>query len=704
MGDARGTGGEGGAAALDPLLIRTLQEVGAAATTVYLLRPGEEVLWLAVASRHLAEVLQPWGRVALTTPTPGTDAVVGNELIWVNGQEELARRYPRVALTLPYRFALAAAPITAGERRWGALVVLWSSHPPRLTRRERARIGEACTHIAELLQRAEESGRPIVPGAHPHQLPEPEARSAGPAEAIAAVDFAERLPQGAFALDVVGRMMFVNGTAAELLGRPRAELLGRMPWEALPWLDDPIYEDRYRAAVFSQQPVTFTARRPPDRLLEFELYPDSRGMSVCVTPTTSGGGEPIPDDGAAGGPSRVGAIYQLMHLAVTLAEAASVRDVFDLIAEQIGPAFGAQGLVLLLTEGSRLRIVGQRGYDPGALDVLDVTSPQAPTTPSQYVLVNGVPAFFSSPEPLERIYPGITRITGKSAWAYLPLKVSGRPVGCCILSYTEPHFFPEEERTLLTSLAGLLAQALDRARHFDAKQELAHSLQESLLPTVLPTVDGLEVAARYVPATTGLDIGGDFYDLIPLDATTSAAVIGDVQGHNVTAAALMGQVRTAVHAFAAAGAPPGRVLAHTNRLLTDLGRDLFTSCLYVHLDLKTRTACLASAGHPAPLLRRARGRVDTLEIEPGLLLGIEPDVEYPTVEVSLPPDAVLTLYTDGLVETSDTDLDDSIAHLAGALAEARYDSIEELADILLGDRRRAGPLGDDIALLLLNVR
>ncbi|HEX2312467.1 MAG TPA: PAS domain-containing protein, partial [Thermomonospora sp.] len=315
--------GPDGVAALDPLLIRAVQEAGASGGGIYLLRPGEDVLWLAVMSSFLTEMITPWKRVSLTTPAPACDAVVGHELIWVNSQEELARRYPRVALTLPYRFALAAAPIADGDRVWGALVLLWPwTHPPRLSRRERTRITDACGHMAELLRRAEERGRPVEPGPEPHLLPEPRARLTGPLESAAAVDFAERLPEGACCLDVDGRIAYVSGRAAELLGRPRAELLGRLPWRALPWLDDPVYEDRYRAAVFSQQPVSFTAQRPPDVWLVFELFPDTRGMSVCITPTAvPERSAPTRRNGSTASPIRAGALYQLMHLAASLTEA-----------------------------------------------------------------------------------------------------------------------------------------------------------------------------------------------------------------------------------------------------------------------------------------------------------------------------------------------------------------------------------------------
>lgn len=149
-------------------------------------------------------------------------------------------------------------------------------------------------------------------------------------------------------------------------------------------------------------------------------------------------------------------------------------------------------------------------------------------------------------------------------------------------------------------MAGLITQALDRASLYDAKHQLARSLQNALLPPALPTIPGIQAVARYLPTTRGIDVGGDFYDLIRCDATGAAAAIGDVEGHNVNAAALMGQVRTAVHAHAITGAPPGDVLARTNRLMTDIGASLLASCLYAHLDLTHHRAHLATAGHPHP--------------------------------------------------------------------------------------------------------
>lgn len=196
-----------------------------------------------------------------------------------------------------------------------------------------------------------------------------------------------------------------------------------------------------------------------------------------------------------------------------------------------------------------------------------------------------------------------------------------------------------------------------------------------------------------------MDIGGDFYDLIRLSDTMAAAVIGDVQGHDVTAAALMGQVRTAIHAHATSGASPGEVLARTNRLLSELSPDRFTSCLYVHIDLRKRIACLASAGHLPPLFGRPGWRTEAIDSSPGLLLGVDPDAEYATTEVPMPPGSVLALYTDGLIEEPGRSIGDAIDDLAERFMPTSGQPLNDLAESLI-KQATAEQRMDDIAVLL----
>jgi serine phosphatase RsbU (regulator of sigma subunit)/PAS domain-containing protein len=717
---------------LEPVLVDLARRTGASVTAVYLLREDEPVLQLAALGGTPWEMSMPWARVPLDAVSPVSDAVRERRLVWVGGLEEMARRYPRLALVVPYRFALAAAAVATGADTWGGLGLHWpASHPPEPSPKEREAVTGACHRLGLILRHAAEDGRPVRPGAEPLMLPPLRARAPGPAEAQAAADFVERIPGGCCSLGVDGRIAFVSTRAAQLLGADIEGLLGRHPWEALPWLDEPVAEDNYRATVLSREPVSFTALRPPDQWLSFRLTPDATGISVHITPTHSAharssplvpsrpNGVAAPSEASSGGVSsdegssvegssvdvastgttgRAATLYHLMHLAATLSEAVGVRDVVDQVADQVLPAFGAAALALMTAEDGRLRIIGHRGYTADVMERFDAV-PLSSATPAVRTLTTGVPGFYGTFADLRHAYPPAVLQDGMAAWAFLPLITSGHPVGSLVLAYDRPRAFASEERAVLTATAGLIAQALDRARLYDTKHQLAHDLQAALLPHALPDVPGLEVAARYLPATRGMDVGGDFYDLIRLDATTVVAAIGDVEGHNMTAAALMGQVRTAVHANA--GAPPDEVLARTNRLLTDLDPGLFTSCLYAHIDLTGQRACLATAGHPPPLLRRPDGHAEILRLPPGLLLGIDPDVPYSSTEVALPPGSVLAFYTDGLVEAPGVDLEDAVAALARQLERAGPGTLDALAERLIQHARRSAPRSDDIALLLV---
>lgn len=686
---------------LDAVFSETVRRTGASIGALYLLTPDERLLRLDVLCGAPAEFAAPWARTPMAAPAPVAVAVREDRLVWVGSQEEMVRAYPRTAVVLPYPLALLAAPVT-GARRWGALLLMWpATRPPYMTGRERGHITASCRRLARLLEEGVAHGKSLSGDGPPRVVPV-ERRPGAPA--TAAADFAERLPGGSCALNLEGQFTYLSSGACDLLGCEAGRLLGTLPWQSLRWLDDPTYEDRYRAAVISREPVSFTACRPPDQWLDFHLFPDASGISVRIVPS---GAQALPSPAPERStrtvtPAGAGQLYQLTHLAAGLTEVVGVQDVIALIADQIMPAFGAQGLVVSTAEAGRLRITGQRGYDPRIIERLDALPLGTDFTPAGQALASGIPAFFAAPEEMHRMYPEARQVSGRQAWAFLPLIISGRPVGCCVLSYDQPHLFPAEERAVLTSLAGLIAQALDRARLYDAKHELAHGLQQALLPRVLPQVDGLRVAARYLPATQGMDIGGDFYDLIRLGDTAAAAVIGDVQGHNVAAAALMGQVRTAVYAHATLGTPPDQVLARTNELLTDLAPELFTSCLYAHFDFTRRRVCLASAGHPPPLLRLPDRVTRPAVVPPGPLLGIDPDADFPLTEIPLTPGLMLVLYTDGLVETPGVDLDDSFTRLAHHLAQADEQNLDLLIDDLLSKADTAGQRTDDVAILVLH--
>ncbi|GHE06027.1 hypothetical protein GCM10010339_44350 [Streptomyces alanosinicus] len=685
-------------------LVAMMHEVHAHSGAVYLLRSDEPVLEMAVHAGMPRAFAAPWERVGLSAPIPVADAARERRLVWVGGEEAMARCYPRIAVVLPYPFALAALPVATEQRVYGAVFVTWpGAHPPELSDAERDQLWAACDRLALRLERGAWEEGPLS-GHEGDMVATPLGGVADTLGSVEAARMVSRLPYGLVSLDLHGRIGFVNAAAAELLGRPARELLGTQPWVSVPWLNDPMYEDRYRGALLSQQMTSFVALRPPGEWLSFRMYPSTTGLSMRISRARAvaeiARGARQPDVA----PSRLVTISQVLGLAGALTEAVGVRDVVQLVWDEVAAAVGSQAMVILGTQGGRLHVLGHRGYaDPHTVERFHGLA-LSERTPGTHALNSGVPAFFDSRDELERLYPSRNESPdGFAAWAYLPLIASGRPVGTCVLAYAEPHVFPADERAVLTSLGGLIAQALERAQLYDAKHRLAHGLQQALLPHSLAPPPGIEAAARYLPATHGMDIGGDFYDLVPTLPLT-AAVIGDVQGHNVTAAGLMGQIRTGVRAYTTVGQAPHEVMRSTNRLLIDLGTELFASCLYLRLDPARGRAVMARAGHPPPLLRRPDGRVRVLDLAGGPLLGIDAGAVYPTTEVSLAPGSVLVLYTDGLVEAPRIDIEDALVGLGGLLSEIGDQPLERLADELVRHSAAAQERVDDVAVLLLRAR
>ncbi|WP_086563943.1 SpoIIE family protein phosphatase [Streptomyces africanus] len=687
--------------AVDPLcaaLAAAVRRTAARFGGVYLVDQDESAMGAVALCGVPVDAFAPWWRSAFAATGPMQDSIRSERLVWVSSLEELARLYPRAAANLPYQLAFASAPLTHVRHCRGALLLAWPpGRTPVLSRRERGRIAFSARRIAQVLNAA--AGPPVIPE-RPCFVP-PLAGEPTPQSVSAAAGLVERLPLGTLALDLAGHITYVNTAAAKLLGKPAEQLLGTQPWQSLPWLDNLTYMDAYRTALSSRENVALTVLRPPDQWLDLRLHVDDSGTSILVTPRRSSRAPGTqPSSGAAASPES--RIHLLMVLAAALTETVGVQDVVDLVAGQVLPAFGAHGMIMSAADPDRIRIIGYRGYEPDVVEQLDGLPTDADLTPAGRALATGVSLFFANREELAHLYPKAPQLSDKQAWAFLPLLSSGRPVGALLLAYNDPHHFTAAERSILTPLAGLIAQALDRARLYDTKHGLAHALQQTLLPQALPTVTGLDVAARYHPASHGVNLGGDFYDLIRLTDTTAAAVIGDVQGHDMSAAALMGLVRMAVHSHATAGATPDQVLTRTDRDLADLNASRFVSCLYAHLDLARHQVTFASAGHSPPLLRHPDNRTHAVTVRPGPPLGIGLGTHsYPLTTLPLDPGALLVLYTDGLVETPGTDIGQAITDLAESLAEWSGLPLHQLVDNLVHRTRQASQHTDDIAVLLL---
>ncbi|MGV9855439.1 SpoIIE family protein phosphatase [Streptomyces sp. NPDC003442] len=392
----------------------------------------------------------------------------------------------------------------------------------------------------------------------------------------------------------------------------------------------------------------------------------------------------------------------VQRLSAALAGATTVRDVGRAVVGALRDPLGAGRLAVAELQADQLVVGVLAPAEPAAWPEVwrAAWRSEWPEPPSHALptlaeaLREGQVSLWPEGAGLE---PGLAGI-GPGGLAVLPLPADGRIVGVCLIGWEQRHEFGPEERSLLTATAGLVGQALVRAHALDAEHELATMLQRSLLPRKLPELPGGVAVTRYLPATMGLEVGGDWYDVIPLPDGHVALVIGDVQGHSAAAATIMGQMRTAIRAYAVEGHPPDVVVAHANRLLVGMETDLFATCCYADLDMEEGEAWFVRAGHIQPLLRQPDGTTAELDVEGGPPLGVVADAEFPMTAAGLSAGTLIALLTDGLVESARLDLDDGVRRACQALARADPSDPGGVADALLGgDSRR----DDDVALLLL---
>jgi anti-sigma regulatory factor (Ser/Thr protein kinase) len=252
----------------------------------------------------------------------------------------------------------------------------------------------------------------------------------------------------------------------------------------------------------------------------------------------------------------------------------------------------------------------------------------------------------------------------------------------------------------VVGVALLVVEVSGASAGADALREMALTLQRSLLPALTPSSEELEVAVRYNPGVADTEVGGDWYDVIPLGAGRMAVVIGDVMGRGVRAAAVMGQLRTAVRTCARLDLQPVEVVELLDGLVSDLGDDFqIATCLYGVFDPHARELLMSSAGHIAPVVRTASGDVHPLDLAVSAPLGVADPPRHSRVR--LLPGTVLALFTDGLVEVRGSDIDTGIEALCRVIAGGP-DKLEELADAVL-HRLTVDDADDDVALLLLRV-
>lgn len=282
----------------------------------------------------------------------------------------------------------------------------------------------------------------------------------------------------------------------------------------------------------------------------------------------------------------------------------------------------------------------------------------------------------------------------------IPLTARG-VLGVLTLTAPGPRFDPDT-CVMLLELARRLATALDNARRYEQHRDTAEALQRAQL-TELPASEGLFLAARYLPATHGLNIGGDWYDAFPQPDGSVLAVIGDVTGHGLRAAVIMGQLRTALRAYAVEGDSPARILTRLHHMLRHQQPELYATAVIARFRPGDPDVVWAAAGHPPAVVRSPDGEVRVLETKPGIMLGVPLAYEYEDHVVRLGPGSTVALYTDGLVERRAEGIDPGISRLAHTLASLSPAELEDLdasADSLLKPMLHDSERDDDICLLL----
>lgn len=272
--------------------------------------------------------------------------------------------------------------------------------------------------------------------------------------------------------------------------------------------------------------------------------------------------------------------------------------------------------------------------------------------------------------------------------------------GVLFLGHPDVGVFDERAERLTLGITAQTAIALDNAAMYRRARRAALELQRHLLPGRLSAPAGVQVAHRYLPGAVGVDVGGDWYDLIGLPAGRVAVVIGDVMGRGMRAAATMGQLRTAVRAYAALDLAPAAVMRHLNELLLELAGEQLVTCIYAVLDPATGSVRLANAGHLPPAVREAGGAVTYVDVQLGLPLGVQPGTEFGEHRFTVAPGAALLLFTDGLVERRNRSLGEGLEQLRAVLEELD-DTPEAVCDKLLAVLTGSDGEDDDTALLLL---
>jgi len=529
----------------------------------------------------------------------------------------------------------------------------------------------------------------------------------------------ETLPAALVRLDRDWTIAYVNANAEGIYGRTRHQLVGLDVWDAFPEARGTVIEDSYRAAMETGEPGTLAVYfEPLDVHFDVRVWPDADGLTLFFHDVNDRvRAQQALDAALQAKDATANQLANLNALALELTAAETVEDLEAIVVGRGLTVLGSDGGAIVtqdqgsggwrMTLSAAIGPAAQAAYGAVPYDS-PLAGPWAARTGRVLLLPTRASGLAFHPD-MAQAYED----TGRSGWAFLPLTVRGRRLGCLAVSWTEDHVVGAEEQELLEGLAAQCAQTLDRIRGREAQQAMAaravdmsETLQRSLLSEPARP-DGLAVAVRYRPAAQEAQVGGDWYDSFLTSAGVLSLVVGDITGHDQQAAAVMGQARNLLRGVAYTLAqPPALVLSALDRALRDLQMGTYATVLLANVEQTTaqaatghRTLRWSNAGHPPPVLRRADGTTTLLDTTPDRMLGVDPEVQRADHVVVLEPGDLLLLYSDGLIERRGVDLDDGLHWLTSTVAGLVELDLEHVCDVLLD--RVAGHTEDDVVLLAL---
>ncbi len=520
-------------------------------------------------------------------------------------------------------------------------------------------------------------------------------------------------PIGIGLIDIEGRWLEVNRALSSLLGYSERELVGRMPWE-LSHTDDRADERTGFQAIVRGKTTSYAAEKRYMHkdgtvvyvLLSVSLAHDADGnprggiwQVVDITERRRAEierSERMREQAARAEAEAVAdTIQKIQRVTDAALEHLAMDDLLRELAIHIGDILAVDSAtIFLLEEGDEHLTIGATfGLGVGSDGKLQV--PVGETFAGR-VAADRETAVLHDLEsaPPDPLLEG----TGVQALLGVPLIVEGRVSGVIQVAVTSDRQFSREDESLLQLVADRVALAIEHARLYAREVGIVETLQRSLLPESLPQVPGLLTAARYMPGGPGADVGGDWYDAISLDGGRLGIAMGDVVGHGIGAAALMGQLRNALRAYALDGNSPAQVVEKLDRLVQNLEAGRMATLVYMVIAPDLGSVEFSSAGHLPPLVLGPDGEAVYLEGGRTLPLGVLPSAEYPQADAELEPGSTIVLYTDGLVEERGASIDRGLDALKGAVTGGPTEP-EAMCDHIVATLLANRPATDDIAVL-----